>query len=39
MSTKKTTQKSGQSLPGGDQATYITRPKGKPDVTTKGKLN
>ena len=40
MSTKKeTTKKSGQSLPGGDQATYITRPKGKPDVTTKGKLN
>ncbi|MBR1462770.1 MAG: hypothetical protein IJ604_05250 [Prevotella sp.] len=39
MSTKKTTQKNGQSLPSGDQAMYITRPKGKPDVTTKGKLN
>lgn len=27
------------SLPGGDSATYVTRPKGKPSVTTKGKLN
>ena len=27
------------SLPGGDPATYVTRPKGKPSVTTKGKLN
>ena len=28
-----------QSLPSGDSASYITRPKTKPDVTTKGKLN
>jgi hypothetical protein len=37
MTTKKTT--TAQSLPGGGSATYISRPKGKPDVTTKGKLN
>ena len=28
-----------ESLPSGDLASYITRPKTKPDVTTKGKLN
>ena len=28
-----------QSLPSGDSASYITRPKTKPDVTTRGKLN
>lgn len=38
MSTKKQTT-TAQSLPSGDTATYITRPKTKPDVTTKGKLN
>lgn len=38
MSTKKQTTKA-KSLPGGDSATYVTRPKGKPSVTTKGKLN
>lgn len=27
------------SLQGGDSVTYVTRPKGKPSVTTKGKLN
>ena len=27
------------SLPDGDPVTYVTRPKGKPSVTTKGKLN
>lgn len=39
MSTKKQTTATAQSLPSGDSATYITRPKTKPDVTTKGKLN
>ena len=38
MSTKKQTTKA-KSLPGGDSATYVTRPKGKPSVMTKGKLN
>ena len=33
MSTKKQTTKA-KSLPGGDSATYVTRPKGKPSVTT-----
>lgn len=37
MSTKK--QTTAQSLPSGDSASYISRPKTKPDVTTKGKLN
>lgn len=37
MTTKK--QTTAKSLPGGDSATYVSRPKGKPDVTTKGKLN
>jgi hypothetical protein len=36
--TKKQTTKA-LSLPGGDSATYVARPKGKPDVTTKGKMN
>ena len=35
---KKQIQKA-QSLPCGDSASYITRPKTKPDVTTKGKMN
>lgn len=39
MSTKKSTTATAQSLPVGDSASYITRPKTKPDVTTKGKLN
>ncbi len=36
---KKQTTTAAQSLPSGDTATYITRPKTKPDLTTKGKLN
>ena len=36
---KKQTTTTAQSLPSGDSASYITRPKTKPDVTTKGKLN
>ena len=28
-----------QSLPGGDSVTYVTRPKGKPDESLKGKMN
>jgi hypothetical protein len=39
MSAKKQTTTTAKSLPGGDSATYVTRPKGKPSVTTKGKLN
>ena len=39
MSTKKQTTTTAQSLPSGDSASYISRPKTKPDVTTKGKLN
>ena len=39
MSTKKQTTTTSQSLPSGDSASYISRPKTKPDVTTKGKLN
>ena len=38
MSTKKQTTKA-KSLHSGDSVTYVTRPKGKPRVTTKGKLN
>ena len=38
MSTKKQTTKA-KSLLGGDSASYVTRPKGKPSMTTKGKLN
>lgn len=37
MSKKQTTR--AQSLPSGDSASYITRPKTKPDLTLKGKLN
>ena len=36
---KKQNTATAQSLPVGDSASYITRPKTKPDVTTKGKLN
>ena len=39
MSTKKSTTTTVQSLPSGDSASYITRPKTKPDLTLKGKLN
>lgn len=39
MSTKKQNTATAQSLPSGDSASYITRPKTKPDVTTRGKLN
>ena len=39
MSTKKQTTATAQSLPSGDSASYITRPKTKPDLTLKGKLN
>ena len=38
MSTKKQTTKA-KSLPSGDSATYVTRPKTKPDETVKGKMN
>jgi len=38
MSTKKQTT-TAQSLPGGDTASYISRPKTKPDETVKGKMN
>ena len=37
MSKKQNT--TAQSLQSGDSASYITRPKTKPDVTTKGKMN
>ena len=37
MSKQQTT--TAQSLPSGDTATYITRPKGKPDESLKGKMN
>ena len=36
---KKQTTTTALSLPSGDSASYITRPKTKPDVTTRGKLN
>lgn len=36
---KKETLKKAQSLPGSDQATYLARPRRKPDNSTKGKLN
>ena len=36
---KKETQKQAESLQGSDQATYVSRPRRKPDSTTKGKLN
>lgn len=36
---KKQTTTTAQSLPSGDSASYITRPKTMPDVTTRGKLN
>lgn len=39
MSTKKQTTTTAQSLSSGDSASYITRPKSKPDLTLKGKLN
>ena len=35
---KKETLKKTQSLPGGDSASYVGRPRRKPDSTTKGKL-
>lgn len=38
MKKKQTTTKT-QSLQGGDAVTYVTRPKGKPDVSTKGRMN
>jgi hypothetical protein len=38
MSTKKQTT-TAQSLPSGDSASYIIRPKTKPDETVKGKMN
>jgi len=37
MTTREST--TAKSLPGVDLATYLARPKGKPDVSTKGKLN
>lgn len=39
MSTKKQTTATAKSLQVGDSASYITRPKSRPDVTTRGKLN
>ncbi len=39
MSTKKQNTTTAQSLPSGDLASYISRPKTKPDMTTRGKLN
>ena len=36
---KKETLKKAQSLPGGDSASYVSRPRRKPDSSTKGKLN
>ena len=39
MATTNQKTTTAQSLPSGDTATYITRPKTKPDATTKGKLN
>jgi len=39
MESTKKQKKKAQSLPGGDSVTYVSRPKGKPSVTTKGKLN
>lgn len=39
MSTKKSTTETAQSLPSGGSASYISRPKTKPDETVKGKMN
>lgn len=39
MSAKKQTTPKAQSLPGGDSASYVSRPRRKPDSSTKGKLN
>lgn len=39
MSTKKQTTATAQSLPSGDSASYQSRPRRKPDSSTKGKLN
>ena len=39
MSTKKSTTSTAQSLLSGDSASYVTRPKTKPDLTLRGKLN
>ena len=36
---KRQTTKTAQSLPSGDSASYISRPKTKPDETVKGKMN
>lgn len=36
---KKESLKKAQSLPGGDSASYLARPRTKPDSTMKGKLN
>lgn len=39
MSTKEHNTTTAQSLPSGDSASYISRPKTKPDETVKGKMN
>ena len=39
MSKKKESLKKAQSLPSGDSASYVSRPRRKPDSSTKGKLN
>ena len=37
MSAKKQTTPKAQSLPGGDSASYVSRPRRKPDSSVKGK--
>lgn len=39
MTAKKQTTATAQSLPSGDSASYLSRPRRKPDSSTKGKLN
>ena len=39
MSTKKQTLSTAKSLPSGDSASYISRPRTKPDLTLRGKMN
>jgi len=39
MNSKNQTTAKNQSLPDGDSAKYVSRPKGKPDESLKGKLN
>lgn len=39
MCAKKQTTSKAKSLPGGDSASYVSRPRRKPDSSTKGRLN